>query len=112
MVGNGHVRLSCRSGTVFAPPRSAKGIRRPDLSRHSCDLLSRNGPGSRRGTGRWRGAFHSLQVRECSRWPAECLRKDLLTEVLGAGRDAKIAGLPLDAAQVLRLMCTDLVKPV
>jgi len=36
----------------------------------------------------------------------------LLTEVLGAGRDAKIAGLPLDAAQVLRLMCTDLVKPV
>jgi hypothetical protein len=37
------------------------------------------------------------------------LRKDLLAEVLGAGRDARIAGLPLDAAQVLRLMCTDLV---
>jgi hypothetical protein len=40
-------------------------------------------------------------------WTA--LRKDLLTEVLGAGRDARIVGLPLDAAQVLRLMCTDLV---
>jgi hypothetical protein len=40
------------------------------------------------------------------------LRKDLLAEVLGAGRDARIAGLPLDAAQVLRLMCTDLVRPV
>ncbi len=39
------------------------------------------------------------------------LKKDLLTEVLGAGRDARIAGLPLDAAQVLRLMCTDLAIP-
>ncbi|MGP0072838.1 MAG: hypothetical protein ACLPWF_13010 [Bryobacteraceae bacterium] len=39
------------------------------------------------------------------------LKKDLLTEVLGAGRDARIVGLPLDAAQVLRLMCTDLVMP-
>jgi hypothetical protein len=38
------------------------------------------------------------------------LKKDLLTEVLGAGRDATIAGLPLHAAQVLRLMCTDLVS--
>ena len=37
------------------------------------------------------------------------LRKDLLSEVLGAGRDATIVGLPRDAAQVLRLMCTDLV---
>jgi hypothetical protein len=39
------------------------------------------------------------------------LKKDLLTEVLGAGHDARIAGLPLDAAQVLRLMCTDLMMP-
>ncbi len=37
------------------------------------------------------------------------LRKDLLAEVLGAGRDARIVGLPFGAAQVLRLMCTDLV---
>jgi len=37
------------------------------------------------------------------------LKKDLLTEVLGVGRDARIAGLPLGAAQVLRLMCADLV---
>ncbi|MEO8098648.1 MAG: hypothetical protein ABI811_13175 [Acidobacteriota bacterium] len=36
------------------------------------------------------------------------LKKDLLTEVLGAGCDARIAGLPLDAAQVLRLMCIGL----
>jgi hypothetical protein len=39
------------------------------------------------------------------------LKKDLLAEVLGAGRDARIVGLPLDAAQVLRFMCTDLVIP-
>ncbi len=38
-------------------------------------------------------------------------KKDLLAEVIGAGRDARIAGLPHDAAQVLRLMCTDLVIP-
>ena len=37
------------------------------------------------------------------------VKKDLLTEVLGAGLDARIVGLPLDAAQVLRLMCADLV---
>jgi hypothetical protein len=39
------------------------------------------------------------------------LKKELLTEVLGAGRDARISGLPRDAAQVLRLMCTDLMMP-
>ncbi len=39
------------------------------------------------------------------------LKKELLTEVLGAGRDARIAGMPLDAAQVLRLMYTDVVTP-
>jgi hypothetical protein len=38
------------------------------------------------------------------------LKKELLTEVLGAGRDARIVGLPFEAAQVLRLMCGDLVK--
>ena len=37
------------------------------------------------------------------------LKKSLLAEVLGAGQDARITGLPPDAAQVLRLMCGDLV---
>jgi hypothetical protein len=37
------------------------------------------------------------------------LKKDLLTEVLGAGLDARIAGLPPSAARVLQLMCTGLV---
>jgi hypothetical protein len=40
------------------------------------------------------------------------ISKDALTEVLGAGRDAKVAGLPSEAADVLKLMCPELVaKP-
>ncbi len=37
------------------------------------------------------------------------ISKDLLTEVLGAGRDAKITGLPSAAAERLRLMCRNLI---
>jgi len=37
------------------------------------------------------------------------ISKDVLTDVLGAGRDAKIVGLPSAAAQVLKLMCPELV---
>jgi hypothetical protein len=35
--------------------------------------------------------------------------KGFLTEVLGAGRDAKVGGLPPQAAETLRLMCPGLV---
>jgi hypothetical protein len=37
------------------------------------------------------------------------ITKDILTEVLGTGQDAKLVGLPAEAARVLRLMCPDLV---
>lgn len=37
------------------------------------------------------------------------LTKDVLTDVLGTGRDAKLAGLPRAAAEVLGLMCPGLV---
>ena len=37
------------------------------------------------------------------------ITKDILTEVLGAGRDVKIAGLPAAAIGVLKLMCPHLV---
>jgi len=58
----------------------------------------------------WRQEGHFLvSYQTPGGWIA--LKKDLLTEVLGVGRDAGIVGLPLDAAQVLRLMCTDLVMP-
>jgi len=40
-------------------------------------------------------------------WAA--ITKDVLTEVVGTGRDVKIVGLPLVAAGVLRLMCPNLV---
>jgi hypothetical protein len=51
---------------------------------------------------------HFLVTYETPRgWVA--LKKSLLTEVLAEGRDARVVGLPPDAAQVLRLMCTDLV---
>ncbi len=39
------------------------------------------------------------------------LKKNLLAEVLAEGRDARIAGLPDGAAQVVRLMCAGLVMP-
>ena len=37
------------------------------------------------------------------------ITKDVLTDVLGAGHDVKITGLPAAAAGVLKLMCPDLV---
>src|SRR5262245_2257652 len=37
------------------------------------------------------------------------ITKDILTEVLGAGRDVKIVGLPHAAVGVLRLMCPNLI---
>jgi hypothetical protein len=37
------------------------------------------------------------------------VKKDFFTEVLGAGRDVKIVGLPPAAADVLKLMCANLV---
>jgi hypothetical protein len=37
------------------------------------------------------------------------ITKTILTEVLGAGRDVKIVGLPPEAVGVLKLMCPDLV---
>ncbi len=39
------------------------------------------------------------------------LKKELLTNVLREGNDARIVGLPPSAARVLRLMCPDLVMP-
>ncbi len=38
------------------------------------------------------------------------ITKDILTEVLGAGRDVKIVGLPRVAVGVLQLMCPNLLS--
>jgi len=37
------------------------------------------------------------------------ITKTMLTEVLGAGRDVKVAGLPPEAVEVLELLCPGLV---
>jgi len=48
-----------------------------------------------------------LSYKTSGGWVA--ITKDILTEVLGAGRDVKIVGLPREAAGVLSLMCPNLV---
>jgi hypothetical protein len=47
-----------------------------------------------------------VSYRTSGGWVA--ITKDVLTEVVGAGRDAMIVGLPREAAGVLRLMCPGL----
>jgi hypothetical protein len=48
-----------------------------------------------------------LSYKTSGGWVA--VTKRILTEVLGAGSDVKIAGLPPGAAEVLKLMCPNLV---
>jgi hypothetical protein len=48
-----------------------------------------------------------LSYKTSGGWVA--ITKDVLTEVVGVGHDAKIVGLPPAAVLVLRLMCPDLV---
>ncbi len=48
-----------------------------------------------------------VSYRTSAGWVA--ISKDVLTDVLGAGRNARIVGLPRDAARVLQLMCPELV---
>jgi hypothetical protein len=50
--------------------------------------------------------MHLLSYQTPGGWVA--IRKDFLTELLGAGRDVKIEDLPVVAAGVLRLMCPTL----
>jgi hypothetical protein len=55
---------------------------------------------------RHEGMF-AVSYRTQDGWVA--ISKDFLTDVLGAGRDARVVGLPVEAAAVLRLMCPGLV---
>jgi hypothetical protein len=49
-----------------------------------------------------------VSYRTSGGWVA--ISKDALTDVVGTGRNAKLAGLPRDAARVLKLMCPALVR--
>lgn len=48
-----------------------------------------------------------VSFRTSGGWTA--ITKDVLTDLLGTGRDVRIVGLPPAAAEILRLMCPDLV---
>jgi len=52
--------------------------------------------------------YFVLSYQTIDGWVA--IKKDMLTQVLGQGKDAKIVGLPTAAAQVLGLMCPKLVQ--
>jgi hypothetical protein len=56
-----------------------------------------------------REGYFAVSYETSGGWVA--IKKDFLTEVLGAGRDAKIVGLPPVAAGVLKAMCPGLVVP-
>jgi hypothetical protein len=57
---------------------------------------------------RFEGEF-VLSYKTSGGWVA--ITKDILTDVLGAGHDVKIVGLPRVAAGVLKLMCPSMVVP-
>src|SRR5262245_33723861 len=59
--------------------------------------------------GRLEGEF-VISYKTSGGWVA--ITKDILTDVLGAGHDAKIVGLPSVAVGVLKLMCPNLVVPL
>jgi hypothetical protein len=52
--------------------------------------------------------YFLLSFETSGGWVA--VSKDILTEVLGAGEDAEISGLPAVPAAILRLMCRGLVQ--
>lgn len=54
-------------------------------------------------------AYFLVSYASAGGWVA--VKKDLLTEQLGEGRDVRIGSLPFDAAQALRLMCRELAAP-
>lgn len=89
-------RLYIGSETQMIPELPARYFVAPDKPIEKAQLL------------RDRQEAHFLVSYETpAGWVA--LKKDLLSEVLAAGRDTAVTGLPPNAAQVLRLMCIDVV---
>ena len=120
-VANDEAKAAVQTGRLFVlaedDPQDSKGPLTPDLpvryfrssdrqivaaqKADACDetqlLNSRN-----------EGEF-VLSYKTSGGWVA--ITKDILTEVLGAGRDVRIVGLPRAATEVLRLTCPNLVTP-
>ncbi len=75
------------------------------VAAHRAELCNRSQLASDRREGK-----HLVSYETTGGWVA--ISKTVLTDVLGAGRDAKVAGLPAEAVGVLTLMCPDLVVPM
>jgi len=120
LVSDGEVNPVARTGRLFLLPADdlqadAKASLTPDLpgrylrssdpqmvAAHDAEPYNETQLLSDRREGKF-----VLSYKTSGGWLA--ISKSILTEVLGAGRDAKIVGLPPAAVGVLTLMCPDLV---
>ena len=120
-VSDGEANAVVQTGRLFVPPgdnqADSKASLIPDLpiayikssdmqlvAAHEADSYDETHLLSDRREGRC-----LLSYKTPGGWVA--ITKAILTEVLGAGRDVKIVGLPPGAAGVLKLMCPNLVIP-
>jgi hypothetical protein len=120
-VSDGEANAVVQTGRLFVPPgdhqADSKASLIPDLpiayiqssdmqlvAAHKADSYDETHLLSDRREGRC-----LLSYKTPGGWVA--ITKAILTEVLGAGRDVKIVGLPPMAAGVLKLMCLNLVIP-
>jgi hypothetical protein len=109
-VSDDEASAAVQTGRLFVVPRDAsetdpKSPVIPDLPGHyiqSSDFHDQKHLLHARTEGEF-----ILSYKTSGGWVA--ITKDILTEVLGAGRDAKVAGLPPAAAGALRLICPNLV---
>ena len=119
-VGEGETNALVQTGRLFIlpaedSPADSKESRTPDLpvryvgssdpqivAAHKADFW----PESRLASDRREGKC-LVSYQTSGGWVA--ITKDVLTDVVGAGCNAKIAGLPPAAASVLRLMCPDAI---
>ena len=97
-------RLYLVSGAPELPPRYFASSDQQMVAAHKAEPYDR----AQLAAGRREGHF-LVSYETSGGWMA--LKKDLLTEILGAGRDASVAGLPPSAAEVLQLMCGGLTIP-
>ena len=101
-VAGGEANAAVQTGRLFVPVEDVADV--PDLPA----AYIRSGDGQL-VSDRREGKF-LLSYETPTGWRA--ITKTVLTEVLGAGRDVKIVGLPPVAAEALKLMCPHLTETV
>jgi hypothetical protein len=111
-VSEGEANTAAHTGRLFILPEeripdlAVRYIRSSDpqiVAAHLADFYDQTQLLSERQEGEF-----ILSYKTPGGWVA--ITKDILTEVLGAGHDVKIAGLPPEAAEVLKLMCPNLTE--